>query len=90
MRRMSDDRRRRWFRFSLRTMFVVVTALCCWLGWESSVVRKRQQALQELQADGAFQFIPAEDWKHRFPPGGVFQPVASVPWVRSLLGDRGT
>ncbi len=30
---------RRWLRFSLRTLFVVVTVLCVWLGYELNWIR---------------------------------------------------
>ena len=34
--------KRRWFRFSLRTMFVVVTVLCVWLGYQLNWIRQRR------------------------------------------------
>ena len=34
---------RRWFRFSLRTLFVVMTVFGCWLGWNLRQVRQRQR-----------------------------------------------
>lgn len=37
---------RRWFKFSLRTMFVVTTVLACWLGWNLHRVRQREEILQ--------------------------------------------
>lgn len=33
--------RRRWFRFRLRTLLVLITAFCIWLGWQMSIVRER-------------------------------------------------
>lgn len=39
--------RRRWFRFGLRTMFVVLTVLAMffgWFGWQANVVRHRRLA----------------------------------------------
>jgi hypothetical protein len=32
---------KRWFRFSLRTLFVVVTVIACWLGYEFNWIRER-------------------------------------------------
>ncbi len=34
-----------WFRFSLRTLFVLITVFACWLGYELSWIRQRHQAL---------------------------------------------
>jgi hypothetical protein len=36
---------RRRFRFSLRTMFVLVTALCVWLGYQLNWIRQRRNVL---------------------------------------------
>jgi hypothetical protein len=41
---------RRLFRFSLRTMFVVVTVVAVWLGWELKFVRERQAWVQANKA----------------------------------------
>lgn len=81
--------RRRWFRFSLRTMFVVATLVCLWLGWELSVVRQRRALRQELAGNAAFNFVTADAMAVQVmvaPMGGV--PVASVPRVRRWLGDE--
>ncbi|HEV2969944.1 MAG TPA: hypothetical protein VGY55_08135 [Pirellulales bacterium] len=46
-------KRRRWFQYRLRTLFLVMTAICVWLGWESHVVRQRKAALEEIKrSDG--------------------------------------
>ncbi len=36
---------RRWFRFSLRTMLVVVTLVGCWLGYQLNWIRERQRLI---------------------------------------------
>jgi len=41
---------RRWFRFSLRTVFVAVTMLCCWLGYELSWLRERHLLVESGEA----------------------------------------
>ena len=38
---------RRWFRFSLRTMFVLVTMACVWLGWQVKWLKDRERASAE-------------------------------------------
>src|SRR5438876_9938841 len=42
--------RSRWFRFSLRTLFVVVTAFGVWLGWERHRVAEREAVAQLVLA----------------------------------------
>ena len=41
---------RRWFRFSLRTMLVVVTMLGCWLGYQFNWIRQRNEFAEGLGA----------------------------------------
>ena len=43
---------RRWFSFSLRTLFVVVTLGCCWLGWQLNIVRERKAAMAWIADKG--------------------------------------
>lgn len=81
-----------WLRFSLRTMFIVVTVLCCWLGWESSIVRGRQTLLKELRTRPSVSVTTAEQWAAMFvprsPPLPAGQQRASVSIVRRWLGDE--
>lgn len=85
---MNGKPQRRWFSFSLRTMFILVTAICCWLAWESSVVRGRQALLRELRGRPAIQITTAEVRAQQLPPGATLPPAASIPLVRKWLGDR--
>jgi hypothetical protein len=78
----------RWFRFSLRTLLLLVTALCTWLGWESSVVRARRALLKELNVNPAFTVTTAAEWSRRYPTGFLGQPAKTVPFVRRRLGDE--
>jgi hypothetical protein len=42
---------RRWFTYSLRTLFVLVTAVGLWLGWELHIVHEQSMALEWLQSN---------------------------------------
>ena len=44
--------KRRWFRFSLRTLLVTVTLLCVWLGWQARIVQERKGLLELLTQSG--------------------------------------
>lgn len=79
---------RRWLTFSLRTMFILVTLLCCWLGWESNIVRQRQSLVKELRTRPHFQVTTAQEWGKYSAPGSHTPKVASVSLVRRLLGDE--
>jgi hypothetical protein len=62
---------RRWFRFSLRTMFVLVTVGCVWLGWEVNQVRVRAELRNSLkkqfEISGKEVYIGSDDsWRSRF------------------------
>ena len=43
---------RRWFRFSLRTMFVVLTVFGVWLGVQVKWIKDRHAAIRWLEARG--------------------------------------
>jgi hypothetical protein len=49
---MTPAPKRRWFQFSLRTLFVVVTVLCVWLAWNINTVGTRAAARARIEADG--------------------------------------
>ena len=74
--------KRRWPRFSLRTMFVVVTVFGCWLGWNLQQVRERERFLREIPSRGgsfyALTGVP------QYPPVKL-RPI-SAPFVWSWLG----
>jgi hypothetical protein len=79
---------RRWFNFSLRTMFVLVTLLSCWLAWETSVVRHRKAVLDGLKTNGAIRFTTAKAWEERYPGGSPLGRPARISLVRQWLGDE--
>ena len=85
---MTINSRLRWFRFSLRTLLVVMTALCCWLGWESSVVRGRKAVLREIKNNPAYNVTTASQYSARFGYGPPIGKVATIPFIRRWLGDE--
>jgi hypothetical protein len=48
----TPPRRRRWYQFGLRTMFVVVTVFAVWLGWELKFVRERDKSRRWIVENG--------------------------------------
>jgi hypothetical protein len=47
---MAATPRRRWLRFSLRTMFVAFTVIAVWLGWNVHLVQQRTAFIESLPA----------------------------------------
>lgn len=75
---MPTTSRRRWFQFRLTTMFVVVTAVAVWLGWEMKFVRERQVMRRRILESGG------ELW-----PGDIVgYEHAAIPYWRTWLGDE--
>ena len=81
---------RRWFRFSLRTLFVLIAIFGCWLGWQAHIVRERRELLQlvESQASDTFDphyaIITNDDGTMSGIEGGEDE----SPWYWRIFGDR--
>jgi internalin A len=57
--------RRRWFRFSLRTLLLAMTLLACWLGYQVWRWNERDKAIAQLRALGgevSFGTNPTPKW----------------------------
>jgi hypothetical protein len=78
--------RRRWFRFSLRTMLVAITLFCIWLGvtaYRANRQRKAVETIRSYRAYVRYDYELADNgWEVRrdnpLPPGPV--------WLRDLIG----
>ena len=81
---------RRWFRFSLRMLMVVITVLCVWLGFKVNAARRQREAVDAiLKAGGSIGYdyqtdlVPGHpDWfsveDHKLP---------RPAWLATLLGN---
>ena len=83
----TTPRKRRWWRFSLRTMLLASTAVCVWFGMLASSARRQQQAVEAIQkVYGTVTY----DWQFAEPsqqkPGGPTPP--GPQWLRRLLGPH--
>jgi hypothetical protein len=72
--------RRRLFRYSLRTLFVVVTLFCIWLGWNLHQVRQREAMLRYLNMPT----FPSS--RAVIQSGHSDKPWKKMPYSWSLLG----
>ena len=68
----------RCFRFSLRTLFVLLTLFACWLGYSTNWIRQRREAL-------AMDRVGTEYRK----PFAYTPAAATAPGLLWLLGERG-
>lgn len=82
---MDEKPKRRWPRFGLKTLFVLVAVICVCLGSVTNEVRDRRAALAELRARGVLIFT-ADEWS--IISAGYRQPIPTIPQVRGWLGDE--
>jgi hypothetical protein len=73
--------KRRWQRFSLRTLFVVVTVIGGWLAYEANRIHEQARAVAIIESLGGYVDY---DFRRRLgydaePPG--------PRWLRSVLGE---
>jgi hypothetical protein len=79
---MSEDKpRRRWFSFSLRTLFVLVTIFGVWLGLQVKWMQDRHAALDWVKAQEVV-------W-HEIPVSQGAILGRDAPWQLRLLGESG-
>jgi Leucine-rich repeat (LRR) protein len=73
----------RWLRFSLRTMMLLVTLLCVWLGVTSYRANKQKRAVERLAGQGSVGY----DYQTTAPFGAP-RPLPPGPaWLRELIGS---
>lgn len=72
------DKRRRWFAFRLRTLFLAIAAMCLvlgWIAWNLQQLRQRERVRQYLVL-----------CRCRIEPGTSNRPWKSLPIMWSMLG----
>jgi hypothetical protein len=74
--------RRRWLRFTLRTMLIGVTVLGCLLAYPLNWIRQRREARQ--RGDIIFELV---EYRKLPTPGG--DPPTPAPWPLRLFGEPG-
>ena len=88
--------KRRGFRFSLRTLFVLVLMLAlpmAWLSWQLSIARYRLAMLKQIDVECGDSILPfnsiAEDNDVRtYYDPYLPKPAGKLPWYRTMFGDR--
>jgi hypothetical protein len=86
--------KRRWFQFSLRTQFVLLTVFAVWLGWNLHIVRQREHVLGSLKpdhriiAEGEYGNLAIVEDKRSVAKRGLLSPSGSLPISWRLLGAR--
>ena len=90
---MTPAPKRRWLRFTLRTLFVVVTVFSIWLGWQASVVRERmvlRKAIEDAASDSFEPYVAVgtRDDGSTVSTWGCKWSVNPIPWYRRMLGDE--
>jgi hypothetical protein len=89
----------RWFRFSLRTLLLLITALCVWLGVQVKSARRQRDAVANLLKAGAMVRYDYEEVPRPRPAGTpvgrqvsdtMFDQNQLQPgpaWLRKRIGD---
>ena len=81
--------RRRWPRFSLRTLLILTALVAVWLGVQVNKAQKQRAAVAAIEAAGGQIIYDWEylAWQHSMtPPGsGIGHPQPA--WLRYIVGD---
>jgi hypothetical protein len=85
---MSDAPRKHRFRYNLRTLMLVVTLLCLWLGWEFNAIQERRAIVEWTVANDGLVY---NGGSHIGFFDGSFSTLtftpASMPFWRRWMGD---
>ncbi len=85
---MSEDpkNRRRWFSFSLRTLFVAITLFACLLGYEMNWIRQRRQVIASPNVQNGTHYL----LQISLPTGlKTTKQYSIAPWPLCWMGETG-
>jgi hypothetical protein len=82
-------RMRKWLRFSLRTLLLLITALCVWLGIQVTSARRQREAVAAIIKAGGTVFYDYEmvpDTPFGYNVNKMLRPPGAA-WLRQLVGE---
>ncbi len=75
--RIMEEKSRRRFQFSLRTLFVLITLVALWIGWSLNWIRQRQA------------FLPPDDLDQTRPFASSTEKTVTAPGLLWIFGEEG-
>jgi hypothetical protein len=82
---ISDRKRRRWFRVSLRALMLSVLAVAVFLGYEVNKAKRQRAAVEAVKKAGGSVHYDYEFANGKLTPG---REPEGPRWLRGLLGDE--
>ncbi|MCH7727435.1 MAG: leucine-rich repeat domain-containing protein [Planctomycetes bacterium] len=74
--------RRRWWQFSLRTFFVLLTVACVWFGWQTQRARRQQRAVAAVRENSGTVYYNYEFERWYKSPTEEHSPT----WFEQIVG----
>jgi hypothetical protein len=74
---------RRWLRFGLRTLLVLLTVGCVWLAIVFNQCRRQRRAVEAIENAGGL-----VGFDYQFDAGKKDVPSPGPPWLRTIVGDE--
>jgi hypothetical protein len=81
----NKPRRRRWIRYGLRTVLILLTIVCLWLGWFMTQVQKQRRAVAVLEKYSAAITYSAF---YQYSPWSAILPRRLIQWLNGALSGN--
>src|SRR4051794_16756178 len=78
--------KRRWLRFSLRSMLLALTVTCLWLGVQADRAQRQKRAVEALRDAGCLIKYDYEIARNPFTRESLFENPRGHEWLRPFLG----